>query len=1073
MSKRELKLGSSKDWDAWIAVIRGKATGYQVWDLIDPSKPTKPESLPAPIKPTYNIPANENDPIDPNVEAICRLKDLRYKAEEKAYCKQQDSFAKLNDFIYDTITVNNTIYIQKTEPHPYYILRQLKQKLAPSDSARSLELERQYEKLRTGPSNRQNIEAWLDDWMHTYTLAKEYKIAEVVDTRRALRDFLLAIESHAPTLTAMYELMDVNTNDEETRLMEVVEKFRHHIRLREIKKSRPEASHSAFAADEHTDDNKNNDNNKGKGKYKGNKPSFRGKDAKPGPCFCELIHWYSECYYLRPELRPQGWKQDPIKKKKVDDAMRDPNTRAKVNRAIERSKEIEAKRKENYKEESPKPIDTGTFPVLGAAFAVENYILHSSWIHDGGSAIHIANSTMKDRITIERKCADGSTVLSGNGLSPIHGYGTIKINVDTPNGIGTMTLTNVFYVPDFVTNVVGGTILDDKGVFFDAEWRRLRRGQQTVCWVTRVGGHYVLEDNTAGMESTNPPATFTATRLGTTTQWHQLLAHANNDAVQHLPTAAEGVELTNKDKVPATNECEPCALSKAHRIISRSPTKAETSDKPFFRITFDLMQFTIALNKEQWISHIACSEKDFNMVYTHRRKSEAPDILREAIQLIKTRFGQQVAFLRSDGETSLDKKFLDHIAKLGITWEPSAPATPEQNGHSERKGGILAMKARAMRIDAQLPVHLWPWIIHTAGFLMNRTPMRKHRWKTPFEMITGRRPDLSHLRRYGCKAYPINKAIPRTEKLAPRAHIGFLVGYVGTNLYNIWIPSQHRVIKTRDATFNENAFYDPSEIDLYQLVKEPFLHDTLDIPQTDTLHLITEIDSDSDEDVIVTQKKSKEDPPQEPTNEKGKQSEQAYLPSPSPSASGGDGNHSWHHESSDQGDTFEDALSFAPLLDPTSPPPPPPMTTRKTPRGEMKQDPTDKHSGFHEDNILPDTVKRSRGKKEKEPSSLSASSSRKETRKAAYAADLDRAANRAIDMFHATFAAFIPARTFYEKEDSPTPPVKLSSNASGKLHRDHLPPEPKNFWEMLKHPHAKDFKRALSVEISSLQEKGT
>ena len=160
-------------------------------------------------------------------------------------------------------------------------------------------------------------------------------------------------------------------------------------------------------------------------------------------------------------------------------------------------------------------------------------------------------------------------------------------------------------------------------------------------------------------------------------------------------------------------------------------------------------------------------------------------MVRKGIKIIQTRYNGKVVFFRTDGERSLGKDFEDLITELGISYEPSAPNTPEQNGHSERKGGVLSMKARAMRIDAGLPNYLWPWIYKTAGYIMNRTPMQKHQWKTSFENITGGQPNIGHLRKFGCKAYPIDKGIPRKEKLQPRAHIGYLVGYDSINIFNI------------------------------------------------------------------------------------------------------------------------------------------------------------------------------------------------------------------------------------------------------------------------------------------------
>lgn len=109
------------------------------------------------------------------------------------------------------------------------------------------------------------------------------------------------------------------------------------------------------------------------------------------------------------------------------------------------------------------------------------------------------------------------------------------------------------------------------------------------------------------------------------------------------------------------------------------------------------------MNKDEWMSHFACHATDFNMVFTHQRKSEATRIVREAINIIHIRFNAKIVFLRSDGERSLGNEFNDLLVETGITHESSAPDSPEQNGHSERKEGILTMKARVLRIDAELP----------------------------------------------------------------------------------------------------------------------------------------------------------------------------------------------------------------------------------------------------------------------------------------------------------------------------------------------------------------------------------
>ena len=117
------------------------------------------------------------------------------------------------------------------------------------------------------------------------------------------------------------------------------------------------------------------------------------------------------------------------------------------------------------------------------------------------------------------------------------------------------------------------TPLRHKGnVYQDAENRRLQRGGKIFLTYTERFGLFLLEDNTDGRGDV-APSSFIAAESGTTKGWHQLLAHAANDTIQHLPQGDKGVKITDKEKVPTANKCGTCAVSKAHRIISRSTFK--------------------------------------------------------------------------------------------------------------------------------------------------------------------------------------------------------------------------------------------------------------------------------------------------------------------------------------------------------------------------------------------------------------------------------------------------------------------------------------------------------------------
>lgn len=528
-----------------------------------------------------------------------------------------------------------------------------------------------------------------------------------------------------------------------------------------------------------------------------------------------------------------------------------------MDRIFDRKRRYEEYQANQGSSSSSKPIagaaaqapDTGAFTcaIESATFSASNTgNLRTSWILDNGSNSHVCNSTMFSRFTKAKEAEPSDTLRAGTQVIPIECFGNVQITIKAPTSVGhaSMTLLNVAYISDFMTNLVSQSILASKRVYFDGWKKELHRDGTPIGFVEERNGHYIMEENSKTISSA--AVSLSAIKSGNMSDWHNVLGHASHEAIKHLEAATQGVKVLDNTRVPKTNECETCALSKSHRIISRSSEKSESSTKPFHRVTYDLMQFESSLNKHQWVSHFACSYTDFNLVFTHAHKSDATSIIKEALAIIETRFNGKVVFFCSDGEKALGTEFTKFIAGKGITYESSAPDTPAQNGHSERKGSILAMRARAMRISAGLPEYLWHELIKTAGYIANRTPMQKHGWKTPFEIVLGVAPNLSHLQKIGCKAYALDKNIPRKQKLRERAHIGYLMGYDSTNIFRIWIPSQRKIIRTRDVQFDENSFYNSStpEPDLSQLTLELMLETTYAIPPLDSAAQITEIETE-------------------------------------------------------------------------------------------------------------------------------------------------------------------------------------------------------------------------------------
>jgi transposase InsO family protein len=87
----------------------------------------------------------------------------------------------------------------------------------------------------------------------------------------------------------------------------------------------------------------------------------------------------------------------------------------------------------------------------------------------------------------------------------------------------------------------------------------------------------------------------------------------------------------------------------------------------------------------------------------------------------------------------------------GIKHEFSSKYTPEQNGIVERKNRTLIDMARSMLAEYNVSDSYWAEAINTACHASNRLYCHKLLKKTPYELLIGRKPNISYFRVFGCK----------------------------------------------------------------------------------------------------------------------------------------------------------------------------------------------------------------------------------------------------------------------------------------------------------------------------------
>jgi len=155
--------------------------------------------------------------------------------------------------------------------------------------------------------------------------------------------------------------------------------------------------------------------------------------------------------------------------------------------------------------------------------------------------------------------------------------------------------------------------------------------------------------------------------------------------------------------------------------------------------------------------------------------------------------------IRSDhGGEFQNEKFSTFYEKLGIFHNFSAPRTPQQNGVVERKNRSLEELARTMLSESSLPKYFWVDAMSTYCYVINRVLIRPILKKTPYELFNRRKPDISHLKVFGCRCFILNNGKENMGKFDEKADNGIFIGYSSTS-------HAYRVYNKRLMTMEESV----------------------------------------------------------------------------------------------------------------------------------------------------------------------------------------------------------------------------------------------------------------------------
>ena len=145
--------------------------------------------------------------------------------------------------------------------------------------------------------------------------------------------------------------------------------------------------------------------------------------------------------------------------------------------------------------------------------------------------------------------------------------------------------------------------------------------------------------------------------------------------------------------------------------------------------------------------------------------------------MVENKSRRKLKILRyENGGEYVKSEFIQCCKDAGIQMQHSIPYTPQQNGVAKRKNRSLKEMATCMMEAKTLPTNFWAESINCASYIQNRVPHKHIDGMTPFEAWSGHKPDVTHLRIFGSKAWA---RIPteKTKALHPQSQECLVFGY--------------------------------------------------------------------------------------------------------------------------------------------------------------------------------------------------------------------------------------------------------------------------------------------------------
>lgn len=426
----------------------------------------------------------------------------------------------------------------------------------------------------------------------------------------------------------------------------------------------------------------------------------------------------------------------------------------------------------------------------------------NSWYIDSAATCHMVCDEYffeyLDRSSTETIFLADGTKIKSKGI----GYGFIELEGENGN-VQICKIDNALYVPEIDGNLLSVKKLTENNfiVIFKSNECVIKTESQVIARAKLRNNLYELNIIKKAL-LTKLPTKCDINLL------HKRFGHRNIADIRLL----ERNQLVDDIKIVGEENREPCEVCLKGKMTRRSfPLKSEnrrTGILELFHSDICGPMKTRTPSGNQYILTFIDDYSRYTFLYLLKHKHEAFEKLQELCEMLQTKYNKTIMVLRSDRGGEYTSKVMEkYLKKKGIIHEMTSPYSPEQNGVAERKNRSLTEMAKCMLLEAQLDNKFWGEAVITANYLQNRLPF-KICFSTPFELWNNKKPNLSHIKIFGCNAYVF---IPKEtrKKFDDRSKMMKFVGYSEeSKAYRLLDTSTCKIVISRNVTFLENMTSD-------------------------------------------------------------------------------------------------------------------------------------------------------------------------------------------------------------------------------------------------------------------------